>query len=286
MLDYLKKISYVLTLLVPSVIFGAQAYFVAPQNTVGVGKEVVVEVYVDTENESVNAVEGNILFPNNQIEVVDIRSGNSLINFWVEHPSVVDKGRVAFSGIVSGGVTGKVYLFSVVVKALREGDTSFDFSNIQILKNDGVGSTIKVKSVPLKVLVVSGADGGVGDIEDTIPPESFAPEVVQSNEMFDGKYFLVFATQDKGSGIDYYEVKEGFFGSYKKAESPYVLNNQKLDTKVYVKAVDKKGNEKIAVINPQNPVPWYRDYMILGILLVVCLLGFFIKKIRRKFVSV
>lgn len=287
MLNYFKKISYVIILLVPSVVWGAQAYFITSQNTVGVGKEMVVEVYVDTEHESVNAVEGSIVFPLDYVEVVDIRNGNSSINFWVERPFVVDTGSIAFSGIVPGGITGKIYLFSFTVKVLREGDMVFNVRDIRVLKNDGTGAGLKVSTTPLRVsLVRNGGGDDMKDREDSISPEGFKPEVAQDAEMFDGKYFLVFATQDKGSGIDFYEVKEGFFGTYKKAESPYVLDNQKLNTKIYVKAVDKKGNEKIAIINPQNPVPWYRDYLILGILLVVCLLGFFIKKIRSRSVSV
>lgn len=285
MLDYLKKISYVLTLLVPSVIFGAQAYFVVPQNSVGVGKEALVEVYVDTENISANAVEGSIVFPSN-IEVVDVKNGNSSINFWVDQPHVVGKGSVVFSGIVSGGITGRVYLFSIMVKPLSEEDMSFNFGSMQVLQNDGTGNELKVNTIPGKISVVGGGVDMVEEKVDFTAPEGFKPEIAQNDEMFEGKYFLVFATQDKGSGIDYYEVREGFFGTYTKAESPYVLNNQKLDTKVYVKAIDKKGNERVAVVNPQNPKSWYRDYTILGILLVVCLLGFFIKKIRRKFVSV
>lgn len=269
----------------PSVVFGAQAYFVVPQNTVGVGQEALVEVYIDTENISANAVEGSIVFPTN-VEIVDVKNGNSSINFWVDQPHVVGKGSISFSGIVSGGITGKIYLFSIRVKSLNEEDVSFNFGNIQVLQNDGTGNELKVNTMPGKLSVVDGGVGMIEDKGDVIAPEGFKPEIAQNDEMFDGAYFLVFAAQDKGSGIDHYEVKEGFFSTYTKAESPYVLRNQKLDVKVYVKALDKKGNERVVIVNPQNPVPWYRDYTILGILLVVCLIGFFIQRIRQKSVFV
>ena len=70
--------------------------------------------------------------------------------------------------------------------------------------------------------------------------------------IFDGKYFLVFATQDKGSGIDHYEVSEDNGASFIPAVSPYLLKNQSLDTKIIVKAFDKKGNEKIAEVEMGN----------------------------------
>jgi len=38
-------------------------------------------------------------------------------------------------------------------------------------------------------------------VKDIEPPEDFTPAVVQNSTMFDGKYFLVFAAQDKGSGL-------------------------------------------------------------------------------------
>jgi len=59
----------------------------------------------------------------------------------------------------------------------------------------------------------------------------------------DGKYFLVFSTQDKGSGVDHYEVREGRFGGFSEVSSPYILKYQSLDKKIFVKAIDKFGNE-------------------------------------------
>ena len=117
--------------------------------------------------------------------------------------------------------------------------------------------------------------------------------MASSPSIFEGKYFLVFATQDKGSGISHYEAVEfrsrnlefkkllnkalqfitnskfQILDSYKTAESPYVLRDQKLRSYIYVKAVDKNGNERIITLTPQNPVFWYRDYIMLGMLLSV-----------------
>ena len=64
-------------------------------------------------------------------------------------------------------------------------------------------------------------------------------------------YFLVFSGIDKQTGIDYYEVKEGQ-GNWKRAEFPYVLEDQTLQGIIEVRAVDKAGNERIAEYTPSQ----------------------------------
>jgi len=69
--------------------------------------------------------------------------------------------------------------------------------------------------------------------------------------IFDGKYFIVFYTTDKETGVDYYMVKEGE-REWKIAKSPYLLENQNLDEEIKVKAVDRAGNETIATFYPEK----------------------------------
>jgi hypothetical protein len=79
---------------------------------------------------------------------------------------------------------------------------------------------------------------------------------------------LVFSTQDKGSGIDYYEVKEEsqfllfrlLPSKWHRAESPYLLRDQSLSSRIYVKAVDRAGNKQFAELLPKRLIHWYEDY--------------------------
>lgn len=66
--------------------------------------------------------------------------------------------------------------------------------------------------------------------------------------------------------IDPYEVREGLWGKFVITQSPYPLQNQKLDEKIFVKAVDKNGNARVELLYPQNFHPWYKTSQILGIL--------------------
>jgi len=115
---------------------------------------------------------------------------------------------------------------------------------------------------------------------DTMPPEEFRPEIGKDPSMFEGKYFLSFATNDSSSGLDYFQVKEGK-RDFKRVNSPYLLEDQSLRSKISVKAVDKAGNEKITEIAPsKKPFP---DWIIISIIFLVIVGWIIYKVIRSKF---
>ncbi|GAI25310.1 unnamed protein product, partial [marine sediment metagenome] len=66
---------------------------------------------------------------------------------------------------------------------------------------------------------------------DTTPPEASQLKIGKDPSIFEGKYFLSFVAQDKMSGVDYYEVKEGK-RDWKRVESPYLLEDQSLSKKL------------------------------------------------------
>ena len=107
--------------------------------------------------------------------------------------------------------------------------------------------------------------------------------IVSDPTIFGGKHFLVFATQDKGSGIDHYEVREVWWGWFRIAESPYLLQNQRLDTKITLKAIDKNGNERTSTVKAVYSMKWYEHYSLWGI--IVALVGMtavFVGHIMRR----
>jgi hypothetical protein len=160
------------------------------------------------------------------------------------------------------------------------------------LLNDGQGSEAKTEITPFNMVVAeAGETPPPPSVVDNDPPESFAPELGRDLNIFEGKWFLVFATQDKGSGIDRYEAEERKTdkvddGQWKTAESPYVLQDQTLGSYVFVKAVDKKGNQRVAFWAPQQPkIVWYKNYLIWCIIiaaLFISLLGGMLWKKSRS----
>ena len=140
-----------------------------------------------------------------------------------------------------------------------------------------------VKKQNLHLSISKGEAGTFYNAVDDELPESFTPGIIEDSDLFEGAHTLVFTTKDKGSGVDYFEVREGVLSNYTRAESLYRLNHQALDRKIYVKAVDKMGNERIEIFYPQNWRPWHEHTWVIVSILILCILSLLIFwKILRK----
>jgi hypothetical protein len=140
---------------------------------------------------------------------------------------------------------------------------------------------------------------------DNFPPEKFSIGLERTTNAFSNKYFIVFNTTDKQSGIDHYEVIEepldtkNLFGwgaetaPWVEAKSPYVLEDQSLNSTIRVRAIDKAGNEYIATYIPETEKRTISSDNIViiavlitgGILLLLALLGlvfFFLRRRNKK----
>jgi len=126
-------------------------------------------------------------------------------------------------------------------------------------------------------------------LKDTTPPELFDIFVAQDATIFEGKAFLAFSATDKTSGIDHYEVSETKGGAreqWQAATSPYLLGDQRLRSVIAVKAVDKAGNERIAILPAQNPTQGYQKYFILGIIGIIgVMIGYIVVRLKKKSIT-
>ncbi len=121
--------------------------------------------------------------------------------------------------------------------------------------------------------------------KDNIPPEPFEIEIHQNPLIFEGKYFITFSTNDKQTGIDYYEIHEippiWTLKTTKpeRAGSPYLLKDQSLKSIIKVRAVDKAGNERVAEHIPPYKITW-KDIIpwIILILIIAGIIWWLIRK--------
>lgn len=234
-----------------------------------------VVVYAD---EPVNALEGKIKFSSDILDVTEIRDGNSSINFWIEKPHLASEGEIIFSGITPGGFTGvNNIIFSIVFEAKQNGLASVVVDNIKVLKNDGLGTEEKMTFNNVKIFVNKGDSNVHKEIlKDEILPEPFNPIVTKDPSLFEGKYFVAFSTQDKNSGIAYYQIKEykwkflSFLSSFKVVESPYLLTDQSLKSYIIIRAVDNANNIQVSEIIPTYSLLWY-EYFPFWIIIVIIL---------------
>jgi len=273
----------VTSFLVVAPAFAAETFFGTKTQEIKANQSFEVDVFINTDNEEINAIEGKIIFPQDLLEIKRINDGNSIINFWIEKPRDALRGQIVFSGIVPGGYKGSQGLiFSITFLAKEDGTAVIRFSDTKALRNDGEGTEASLTPYNFQFLISNlPIDKSVSQTitpktKDLNPPEGFTPQIVADPSIFNGKWFLVFATQDKGSGIDHYEVCEGRIECII-AESPYLLQNQDLDRKIVVKAIDKSDNKRIITIPPQKPRAGYKDYIIIAILIVVV-----VKYLTRK----
>jgi hypothetical protein len=261
--------------LVPAFSRAAEISFDAPKNIFDSNEEFLVKVYLDGKGVSLNAIEGLIRFPSDLLELKEIRDGNSAVNFWIEKPHSIDSNSIAFSGITAAGFpVSRNFIFGIVFRAKNLGSGALVFNSMQALQNDGLGTKTDISGQSLNFSISeekSATKSANLAVKDNEPPESFIPSIGNDPTIFNGNYFLVFSTQDKGSGIDHYEVKEGYFGRYNIAESPYLLNDQALDNRIYVKAVDKNGNEIVMTVNARH-LAWWCQCLIIVIIILICAL--------------
>lgn len=239
-------------------------------------KHFIVPIYLDTEGESVNAFEVKIKISNNLI-FRDYLEKDSIISYWIEKPHVVEQDAISFSGITPGGYIGKKGLLVNLVFEVKNEEQSFIeiLPSSQVLLNDGLGTKAKLKTEKYSFRLKQIQEKEIV-IQDNYPPEPFKVYLQRNKEIFDDKYYLVFEAKDKQTGIAYYEVAEvpvcfslrfvcvgqrsvcdGLRSIcespiFEKASSPHLLKDQSLRSYVYVKAVDRAGNERVEILKPQR----------------------------------
>jgi len=270
-------------LLFSSPVFAAEITLSSDSKNINVGDQFEVGFFINTKDENINAMESTIMFSQDLLELKEIKNNNSIISFWSQLPQA-SGNKIHFSGVVPGGYAGrKGSVFSMIFQARAEGISVIKVNDIMALRNDGKGTPADTTISDLRLVVEGKAVVPKAPVKekDIDQPEAFLPVISRDETIFAGKFFLVFATQDKGSGIDHYEVCEGKRECVE-TKSLYLLKNQNLDEEITVIAIDKSGNERMATITPQKQKSWYTNRLFLAIIGGVVLLAYIIRKVRAK----
>lgn len=284
----LKKYGYLLVVLFfvfPFSVSSALLYMDPSEGMISSDQMFTVDIRVDNQDQCVNVFDVKIKYPFDEVEIVTVSRGKSILSLWVEEPAIDHKnGEVTFIGGIPGGYCGRVsgdpnltnVLATLVFQPLNQ-DFSSDKIEIyfnddtSVLLSDGLGVEAEIDL--LGAVYDTGENATVLaeewlDIlrQDERPPVAFDIELMKEESVFDGNYFVVFSTTDKGSGLKHYEVKEedidrqGFVrgrdkeASFIRTESPYLLKDQTLNSRITVKAVDNAGNERLAWYEPDESI--------------------------------
>lgn len=252
-------------LTLPSLVHGASVYVTPGEGTYGVGDTFVVEVRLLTDAECVNAADLEVRYPNTVLRAVDFSKGSSILSLWVREPILDhDRGVVSFAGGIPGGYCGRVQgdpslsnvLGRIAFTVIGTNDAAAVeiSSNTRLYAHDGLGTEINPKKSSVSFVLLSDPQLPVNEWiaevrEDTIPPEAFAVGIHSTRGIFGGRYYLVFSTSDKQSGLDHFELYER--GVWRTITSPHALRFAALED-IRVRAIDKAGNERIGSYDPTS----------------------------------
>lgn len=324
----MKKIFFTAAvfLLLPSFKADAATLYFSPERAdYNIGDIFTVDVKLDLENGEgcINTVQGVIGFDNTYLAATDFGTGDSFLSLWLEQPKSSDmddinyQKRLKFTGGIPGGYCGRIpgdagdsnIVGKIVFKVVNSGSDGaavtktklFFYPDTQILMNDGFGTQANVKYNEAEFGISKINSGNLEEWEklktaDNVPPEPFTLQLLQNPGIYDGKFYLVWNTTDKQTGIDHYEVAEipekepntwkSFFKNmfsgkkageeWVRAQQPYTIKDQKLRSLIRVKAVDKAGNSQISEYFPDNfeqPQAGSGRKILAGVVLLIIAMG-------------
>lgn len=309
----------------------ASLYIDPPRSELNRGDAVELSVRLDVDEaagECVNAIDAVISYTDN-IAPVDVSVGDSIFSIWVEQPTInKEEKTITFAGGMPNGYCGRVSgdprltnnLVKLIFRApgftIGGGDSDASQANVSFTDatvaylNDGFGTRVTPRTFGASMQLSKTAGPNIVDPwsqtvgQDETPPEEFSISLQKGGLEFSGRYYIVFNTTDKQTGIDLYQVIEepienlGAFrwsrtdAPWVTARSPYVLQDQSLNSTIRVKAIDKAGNEYIATLLPDeslrttsdNQLITYAVFGFIGLIILSCfgIVYMFVRQRMRK----
>lgn len=112
-------------------------------NTLRAGEAFSLDVFVNAHT-AINAVNLEIAFPKNQIQVKNIDTGESVITLWTQQPYVKNNTAYLSGGTFRKGFIGQHKIATVNAVASETGIADIKVTKFQLLAGDGSGSAVKV----------------------------------------------------------------------------------------------------------------------------------------------
>ncbi|MFH1656964.1 MAG: cohesin domain-containing protein [bacterium] len=123
----------------------ASLYLAPSQGTFFAGSTFSVSVYLNTKGESINAVQVDLKFPAEMLQVTLPSTGESFVSEWLTPPSYSNTGGViSFRGGIPGGVVTSSGLISTITfRAKASGTAKIEFlDSSRVFLNDGKGTPV------------------------------------------------------------------------------------------------------------------------------------------------
>lgn len=269
----------------------ASIYFTSSSQNFYTDDTFIVEARMESFEDEINVIDGSFSFNADVLRIKELSTGGSVFSLWAEQPSFSnEEGIVRFVGGVPDGFQGgNGLILKAIFLAATEGKSNIVFSNdTAVFLSDGKGTRAVLTKTPLFISIAAKPKAAPPKDEwrsskekDIVKPEFVEATISRDSRLFNNQYFVSFFATDADSGVAYYEIKEGD-GDFKRVQSPYILPDQTLTTKITIKVVDNTGNETI--ISPEigpEPKSSITMYLVFVIALLSILIVAFIV-FRRK----
>jgi hypothetical protein len=161
----------------------AASLFLVPEaSQAKVGDNFHIDVRLDTNDQSINAVQTKINFPANILKLNNTDKTDSVFNFWLQEPAISQEiGVLQFISGTTKGISGSTLeVLRLNFTVLEAGEAALSFSESAVTANDGRGTDVlsEIRGVTIKTELASSVAGSeaITPIEHTIPPAQPAQE--------------------------------------------------------------------------------------------------------------
>ncbi|HEX5429459.1 MAG TPA: cohesin domain-containing protein [Patescibacteria group bacterium] len=133
-----------------------------------------VSVFLDTAGQSVNAVDLNIKFPADRLQLVSSSTGKSIIGIWATLPKFNNQtGEITLTGGMPDGITASHGLITTLTfRAKSVGSAVVKISDSKVLGNDGSGTEIPVSSSDSIYQIILPPPAGPVVVSETNPDQN------------------------------------------------------------------------------------------------------------------
>lgn len=190
----------------PLAVEAATLYLTPSSDSIGSGKTFNVNINVSSADQAMNAAQGVVTFPPENLSVVAVSKAGSIISLWVQDPTFNNStGRVNFEGVVLNpgfiGSAGRV--LQITFRAKAEGPATVSLTSASVLANDGRGTNILSQLGNGRYLI----EAFVVAPRLPEPDVRFIVTSLDGAETTNPKLRIKLEVQNLDKSVDHYEIK-------------------------------------------------------------------------------
>lgn len=151
------------------------------------GETFQIDVFAYT-HVAVNAVDIKLEFPKDQISIMGIDTGDSVITLWTQDPYVKNNAVIFQGGTFRKGFIGNHKIATINAKATQTGLAQFSAEDVMLLAGDGSGSKVTVSETGKEntSLYIADESGEFTKLPDSVGLKATASIVIITDIDGDG----------------------------------------------------------------------------------------------------